>query len=647
MIKIKRYFIIFFAVILFALAPSQSALTVYAASSIENDFTLDFILATLAAYGYYVTASDVQSGKYDDLFNKLMDGGSTQYTDSAGKSIALKLADAENTADQKSIQYVLALTVGAVNAVDKYDAASINTFKKVADDLGTTEQEVRRVANNVLQMDKKSLYDSGSMISDLLRGATVVNDSDGNPEVLDRDGNLIWTKNDVGQLQTSRDIFNSPAPVGGGHDPRDDVWYKLKKAAISTALVTQCVFVGMGLISPSVSAPGSNITGVECPSGIDISELNNITLDAPVSDTYYPTQMVQTSSGYYSQVQIRTHYFQRQMEGGKPFDTMVRTYTGYSTCYPFSFCDKGVYSFYLQGYQNYPSISGRWSGHWVSDYFYNGVSSVHYEGNVTNSNWPLTGTFASNSSYDVVVKTNVPVVSSANFNNDKYIARDFSDALNLAGQNANVDPISAYQTAMHNYGNNATVEQNTPSAVKGLQQIVDNPYTAITPDDLNAAVANIDKAIASNPQSSQARNAAVQDAVAAVPASAIPVNPVTDIPGYTPSGSEQTGTPNYSTGDYKNYTADLHTLFPFCLPWDLYALLAALDADPVAPVVDYPIKVLDPIKVGGNTGQQYVIDYTVHVDLGKFDSVAKVFRLMMLVSFIILLIFATSKLIKW
>lgn len=48
--------------------------------------------------------------------------------------------------------------------------------------------------------------------------------------------------------------------------------------------------------------------------------------------------------------------------------------------------------------------------------------------------------------------------------------------------------------------------------------------------------------------------------------------------------NKPTDTPKPSEGSQDDFKiADLETVFPFCIPWDLYYLLSALTADPVAP----------------------------------------------------------------
>lgn len=88
--------------------------------------------------------------------------------------------------------------------------------------------------------------------------------------------------------------------------------------------------------------------------------------------------------------------------------------------------------------------------------------------------------------------------------------------------------------------------------------------------------------------------------------------------------------------DAEGYKVDLTMIFPFCLPFDLIAFFDALSAEPVTPVFEFPFVVP---ALGYNEN--------VTIDLSIFDGVMEIFRLGELGCFIIMLIYATSKLIKW
>lgn len=88
--------------------------------------------------------------------------------------------------------------------------------------------------------------------------------------------------------------------------------------------------------------------------------------------------------------------------------------------------------------------------------------------------------------------------------------------------------------------------------------------------------------------------------------------------------------------DMSSYKVDLHAIFPFCIPFDFIALLRVLDAEPEAPCFEFPVVIP---ALGYNE--------TVRLDMAVFDDVAEVMRLCETVSFVIFLMFATSKVIKW
>ena len=102
-------------------------------------------------------------------------------------------------------------------------------------------------------------------------------------------------------------------------------------------------------------------------------------------------------------------------------------------------------------------------------------------------------------------------------------------------------------------------------------------------------------------------------------------NPNPD-PGVTPL-------PDMDAADYK---VDLKSIFPFCIPFDFVDLLKALDAKPRAPCFTFPVVI---------PALEYRED--VKLDMSIFDDVAKVIRLCEKVSFILFLMFVTSKVIRW
>lgn len=86
------------------------------------------------------------------------------------------------------------------------------------------------------------------------------------------------------------------------------------------------------------------------------------------------------------------------------------------------------------------------------------------------------------------------------------------------------------------------------------------------------------------------------------------------------------------------YTVDLTQFFPFCIPFDLYHLIQAFNADPVAPEVTISL------PIGYNGSEFTWEDYTL--SLSPFDTVAQVVRIFEFVLFIIGLMMVTRKLIE-
>ena len=77
----------------------------------------------------------------------------------------------------------------------------------------------------------------------------------------------------------------------------------------------------------------------------------------------------------------------------------------------------------------------------------------------------------------------------------------------------------------------------------------------------------------------------------------------------------------------------LETIFPFCIPFDIYAFCSALNADPVAPSFEWRMQYA-PLG----------LDYTFEIDLSAFDGVAQILRTMELLAFCVGLAFWTRHL---
>lgn len=77
----------------------------------------------------------------------------------------------------------------------------------------------------------------------------------------------------------------------------------------------------------------------------------------------------------------------------------------------------------------------------------------------------------------------------------------------------------------------------------------------------------------------------------------------------------------------------LKTKFPFCIPWDLIAIVTVMAADPVAPVYEFPF-VIESIS----------FSHTVVLDMSILEPVASICRTMLTLIFILILIHITIKL---
>ena len=119
-----------------------------------------------------------------------------------------------------------------------------------------------------------------------------------------------------------------------------------------------------------------------------------------------------------------------------------------------------------------------------------------------------------------------------------------------------------------------------------------------------------------------------------------PINKPEPSPEPNPDPSpEPSPEPNPEPGENEDngkFTADLKTLFPFCIPFDLVDCFKLFNAEPETPRIEVPMHfgIID-------------VDYTWVIDLKDFDSVAVICRSMFLILFLIGLALATSKVIKW
>lgn len=94
---------------------------------------------------------------------------------------------------------------------------------------------------------------------------------------------------------------------------------------------------------------------------------------------------------------------------------------------------------------------------------------------------------------------------------------------------------------------------------------------------------------------------------------------------------EDTPTQSVSADASEYRVMGLASVFPFCIPFDIYDFFECLAADPVAPVVNWRFYVPG------------ICDETITLDLSQFDTVAQVVRTMELLAFIVGLALVTRE----
>lgn len=79
----------------------------------------------------------------------------------------------------------------------------------------------------------------------------------------------------------------------------------------------------------------------------------------------------------------------------------------------------------------------------------------------------------------------------------------------------------------------------------------------------------------------------------------------------------------------------LQSFFPFCIPWDIYSVIALLNVPPEAPNFTWRMDLGDNFE-----------PYDIEIDLSDFEMVARVFRIMIVIGFLLFLILKTRDLIR-
>ena len=130
----------------------------------------------------------------------------------------------------------------------------------------------------------------------------------------------------------------------------------------------------------------------------------------------------------------------------------------------------------------------------------------------------------------------------------------------------------------------------------------------------------------------------------------VDIDKTLDIPA-----SDTIDKPTSEAGNKKYQFAGVTDFFPFCLPFDAYDFLSTFSASPVAPEFEFPASFYTDIFGGKNPeGKHYQVNGKnlvaingdkVIISLAPFDTIAKIFRVLVLLFFIMMLIWFAYRLI--
>lgn len=130
----------------------------------------------------------------------------------------------------------------------------------------------------------------------------------------------------------------------------------------------------------------------------------------------------------------------------------------------------------------------------------------------------------------------------------------------------------------------------------------------------------------------------------------VDIDKTLDIPA-----SDTIDKPTSDAGNKKYQFAGVTDFFPFCLPFDAYDFLSTFSASPVAPEFEFPASFYTDIFGGKNPeGKHYQVNGKnlvaingdkVIISLAPFDTIAKIFRVLVLLFFIMMLIWFAYRLI--
>lgn len=93
--------------------------------------------------------------------------------------------------------------------------------------------------------------------------------------------------------------------------------------------------------------------------------------------------------------------------------------------------------------------------------------------------------------------------------------------------------------------------------------------------------------------------------------------------------------------DPNKYKTDLRLVFPFCIPFDLVHLIQAFEAEPKAPVFEFPVD----MELTNPFTEKKILDYhhTFELDMSDFEPVIKILRIFEIIFFIIGLLMITRQ----
>lgn len=400
-------------------------------------------------------------------------------------------------------------------------------------------------------------------------------------------------------------------------EPEEPKFNKLKALAIGSGLV--------GSISAFILAlKNGEVEGLAPETYFEADQLMKFTEDdyhAQLSGTYTASFRYSCSYSYFDSSNNRTNNVHVSRWFDQSVSKRMAAYHHISNdgSHSLGFVQPSGNSW---AYVNYPGF--------YTETFNGKVSSGSFSGNTRWEGWYLHNTYTNCS-----CSGNFPIFSSAaEAGNYVTSGQGYKNAIN-------------YKPSIYNYPSLANSLSNSLASWTGTRlspATLQKTYTGVKNAYETEIKPNVD-----TEKDTDTNTKTYVDTVTKVVTETI-VKPDTDTstePGTETKPGTGTTTPGTGTGtgtgtdtdlevDVNDYKVDLREVFPFCIPFDFITLLNVLDADPVAPCFSFPVVIP-------------ALDYeeSVQLDMAIFDDVAKVIRTCEKVSFLIFLMFATSKVIRW